>query len=125
MYVHTTAVNSRVTIRENQDGQITVVGAREEVVESEEEMMLLLERGTLCRTTGSTLMNAQSSRSHAIFTILLENRILREGGGEGAVGRSTMTDGDEAGTARAGADQPETSESQVSSLHDKRLYIHT
>lgn len=70
-------VNSRVTIRENQDGEITVAGAREETVESEEELMLLLERGTLCRTTASTLMNAQSSRSHAIFTIVLENRTLR------------------------------------------------
>lgn len=86
-------VNSRVTIRENQDGEITVIGAREEVVESEEEMMLLLERGTLCRTTGSTLMNAQSSRSHAIFTILLENRTLREGAGGGGREEDVTTAG--------------------------------
>jgi DNA repair exonuclease SbcCD ATPase subunit len=79
-------VNSRVMIRENQNSQITVVGAREEMVSSEEEMMMVLERGSVCRTTGSTLMNAQSSRSHAIFTMLLENRIARSTGAEGEGG---------------------------------------
>lgn len=44
-----------------------------------QEMAMLLERGSLCRTTGSTLMNAHSSRSHAIFTVLLEQRIGPEG----------------------------------------------
>lgn len=43
-----------------------------------QEMAMLLERGSLCRTTGSTLMNAHSSRSHAIFTVLLEQRIRPE-----------------------------------------------
>lgn len=34
--------------------------------------MEALKRGALSRTVGSTNMNAQSSRSHAIFTILLK-----------------------------------------------------
>ncbi|KAJ6344737.1 hypothetical protein OIU76_006291 [Salix suchowensis] len=36
------------------------------------EMAICLEQGSLCRATGSTNMNNQSSRSHAIFTITLE-----------------------------------------------------
>uniref|UniRef100_A0A6N2LXY7 Kinesin-like protein n=1 Tax=Salix viminalis TaxID=40686 RepID=A0A6N2LXY7_SALVM len=35
-------------------------------------MAICLEQGSLCRATGSTNMNSQSSRSHAIFTITLE-----------------------------------------------------
>jgi len=31
--------------------------------------MQCLKMGALCRTTASTNMNAQSSRSHAIFTL--------------------------------------------------------
>ena len=34
--------------------------------------MEALKRGALSRTVGSTNMNAQSSRSHAIFTIILK-----------------------------------------------------
>ena len=52
----------QVTIREGQGGEVNVHGAKEECVSSAEEMLMLLERGSLCRTTGSTLMNAHSSR---------------------------------------------------------------
>ncbi|CAB1117459.1 unnamed protein product [Ectocarpus sp. CCAP 1310/34] len=70
---------STVTIREGQNGEVNVHGAKEMLVNGAEEMAMLLERGSLCRTTGSTLMNAHSSRSHAIFTVLLEQRIRPEG----------------------------------------------
>ena len=59
---------------ELQNGQIAAVGCKTESVNSEEDMMRCLERGSMCRTTGSTLMNAHSSRSHAIFTLFLEQR---------------------------------------------------
>ena len=39
---------------------------------NEEEMFSLIETGLASRTVGSTLMNEFSSRSHAIFTITLE-----------------------------------------------------
>ena len=46
--------------------------------------MRCLQTGALARTTASTQMNAQSSRSHAIFTILIkrQRRIL---GGQNSV----------------------------------------
>jgi Kinesin motor domain len=54
----------QVTIREGQNGEVNVHGAIEEVVQSAEEMLMLLERGSMHRTTGSTLMNAASSRRY-------------------------------------------------------------
>jgi len=35
-------------------------------------MFHLLDKGSLKRTTAATMMNQTSSRSHAIFTIFLE-----------------------------------------------------
>ena len=63
-----------IHLRTLQNGQIAAVGCKTESVNSEEDMMRCLERGSMCRTTGSTLMNAHSSRSHAIFTLFLEQR---------------------------------------------------
>lgn len=39
---------------------------------------MLLNKGISHRTTSSTLMNEGSSRSHAIFTITIEQRIVKE-----------------------------------------------
>ncbi|KAH8934010.1 hypothetical protein BDL97_18G061300 [Sphagnum fallax] len=63
-----------IQIRETISGGITLSGVTEVNVKSLEEMSACLERGSLCRATGSTNMNSQSSRSHAIFTITLEQR---------------------------------------------------
>jgi kinesin family member 16B len=41
-------------------------------------MMSLLEKGSVNRTTAATLMNDSSSRSHAIFTVFIEQRPLKE-----------------------------------------------
>lgn len=69
-----------INIREDPTGLICVTGVREEAVRNEEEILELLRRGSLCRTTKSTDMNLVSSRSHAIFTVLLRQR--RNGDGE-------------------------------------------
>ncbi|KAI9316029.1 hypothetical protein BX666DRAFT_2122305 [Dichotomocladium elegans] len=60
-----------VTIREDPKGQIYWTGVREVTVESAEDVLRYLEMGTCNRATGSTDMNAKSSRSHAIFTVTL------------------------------------------------------
>ncbi|KAL6600494.1 hypothetical protein ACP70R_045294 [Stipagrostis hirtigluma subsp. patula] len=61
-----------VQIREGSNGVITLAGSTEVHVSTQKEMTACLEQGSLSRATGSTNMNNQSSRSHAIFTITLE-----------------------------------------------------
>ncbi|KAF5740657.1 putative Kinesin heavy chain [Tripterygium wilfordii] len=61
-----------IQIRETSDGVITLAGSTEVGVSSLKEMAACLEQGSMSRATGSTNMNNQSSRSHAIFTITLE-----------------------------------------------------
>ncbi|WOL17333.1 kinesin-like protein KIN-4A isoform X2 [Canna indica] len=61
-----------VQIREASNGAITLAGLTEVFVTTQKEMTSCLEQGSLNRATGSTNMNNQSSRSHAIFTITLE-----------------------------------------------------
>ncbi|KAF5444876.1 hypothetical protein F2P56_033969 [Juglans regia] len=65
-------VKSPIQIRETSNGVITLAGSTEVSVSTLKEMAACLEQGSLSRATGSTNMNNQSSRSHAIFTITLE-----------------------------------------------------
>ncbi|MBN3321022.1 KI21A protein, partial [Atractosteus spatula] len=62
---------SHIKIHEDASGGIYTVGVTTRTVSSETEMMQCLKLGALSRTTASTQMNVQSSRSHAIFTIHL------------------------------------------------------
>uniref|UniRef100_A0A674E5U5 Kinesin family member 21A n=1 Tax=Salmo trutta TaxID=8032 RepID=A0A674E5U5_SALTR len=62
---------STIKIHEDANGGIYTVGVTTRTVTSETEMMQCLKLGALSRTTASTQMNIQSSRSHAIFTIHL------------------------------------------------------
>uniref|UniRef100_A0A672IDH5 Kinesin family member 4 n=1 Tax=Salarias fasciatus TaxID=181472 RepID=A0A672IDH5_SALFA len=63
-----------ISIREDPKEGIKIVGLTETRVFSAQEMVSCLEVGNCARTVGSTAMNAASSRSHAIFTITLEQR---------------------------------------------------
>uniref|UniRef100_A0A8B9Q9H3 Kinesin family member 21A n=1 Tax=Apteryx owenii TaxID=8824 RepID=A0A8B9Q9H3_APTOW len=80
---------SNIKIHEDSTGGIYTVGVTTRTVNGESEMMQCLKLGALSRTTASTQMNVQSSRSHAIFTIHLcqtrvcpdnatDNRIISE-----------------------------------------------
>ncbi|KAM4039033.1 kinesin-like protein KIF21A isoform 2-T2 [Anomaloglossus baeobatrachus] len=62
---------SNIKIHEDSSGGIYTVGVTTRNVASEAEMMQCLKLGALSRTTASTQMNVQSSRSHAIFTVHL------------------------------------------------------
>ncbi|CAN9512352.1 unnamed protein product [Ophioblennius macclurei] len=83
---------SNIKIHEDANGSIYTTGVTSRLVHSEEELLQCLKLGALSRTTASTQMNAQSSRSHAIFTIhLCQMRVcqqpqMQNGGGGGGGG---------------------------------------
>ncbi|KAG0169428.1 Kinesin-like protein kif21b [Apophysomyces sp. BC1015] len=64
-----------IAIREDVQGHIYWTGVREEPCSNPDDLLGFLARGSLCRTTGSTDMNAVSSRSHAIFSIILKQQV--------------------------------------------------
>ncbi|KAL1817639.1 hypothetical protein ACET3Z_020213 [Daucus carota] len=70
-----------IHIRETASGGITLAGVTEAEVRTKEEMASFLLRGSFCRATGSTNMNSKSSRSHAIFTISMEQKRLSSSAG--------------------------------------------
>uniref|UniRef100_A0A8C3RPJ3 Kinesin family member 4A n=1 Tax=Chelydra serpentina TaxID=8475 RepID=A0A8C3RPJ3_CHESE len=65
---------SQISIREDPKEGIKIVGLTERDVACAQDTVLCLEQGNNSRTVASTAMNSQSSRSHAIFTILIEQR---------------------------------------------------
>ncbi|XP_073073278.1 kinesin-like protein KIF21B isoform X3 [Manis javanica] len=60
---------SNIKVHEDGSGGIYTTGVTSRLVTSQEELVQCLKQGALSRTTASTQMNVQSSRSHAIFTI--------------------------------------------------------
>ncbi|XP_053723895.1 kinesin-like protein KIF21B isoform X2 [Synchiropus splendidus] len=70
---------SNIKIHEDGSGSIYTTGVTSRLVHSEDELLQCLKLGALSRTTASTQMNAQSSRSHAIFTIhLCQMRVCQQ-----------------------------------------------
>uniref|UniRef100_A0A8C4HBD5 Kinesin-like protein KIF21B n=1 Tax=Dicentrarchus labrax TaxID=13489 RepID=A0A8C4HBD5_DICLA len=89
---------SNIKIHEDASGSIYTTGVTSRLVHSEEEMLQCLKLGALSRTTASTQMNAQSSRSHAIFTIhLCQMRVCQQpqmnGGAENGGGENGELNG--------------------------------
>ncbi|KAF2882296.1 hypothetical protein ILUMI_23861 [Ignelater luminosus] len=66
-------LNNKAKLRILEDGkqQVQVVGLTEKVVVSVDEVLKLIQKGNLARTSGQTSANQNSSRSHAIFQIIL------------------------------------------------------
>ncbi|KAK1947353.1 Chromosome-associated kinesin KIF4 [Phytophthora citrophthora] len=77
-------VTTGLSIRGDGDRGIIVAGLSEHIVSSVGQASKLLRAGALARATASTSMNAQSSRSHAICTIVMEHHDVQaaEGGTE-------------------------------------------
>ncbi|KAI9314976.1 hypothetical protein BX666DRAFT_2113761 [Dichotomocladium elegans] len=72
------SISNDITIREDTSGNIYWSGVREEPCKSPKELLGFLAKGSLGRTTGSTDMNAVSSRSHAIFSVILKQQVPDE-----------------------------------------------
>lgn len=69
-------LNDKAKLRILEDGkqQVQVVGLKEEVVQSVDEVLRLIQNGNIVRTSGQTSANNHSSRSHAVFQIILRKR---------------------------------------------------
>lgn len=68
-----TGKNSKtLAIREEKNGTIKIENLKGELVNSKAECLQLLNRGISHRVTAATLMNEESSRSHAIFTVTID-----------------------------------------------------
>ncbi|XP_067903586.1 kinesin family member 4 isoform X2 [Heterodontus francisci] len=72
--LHPSREKSQIHIREDPKEGIKIVGLIEKQVITVMEMVDCLEQGNSTRTVAATAMNSQSSRSHAIFTVTVEQR---------------------------------------------------
>jgi hypothetical protein len=66
------AKDQKLLIHENKQDGIYVEGLNEIVVEDPEQCLELMRRGERNRVVRQTHMNAKSSRSHTLFTLLIE-----------------------------------------------------
>lgn len=67
-----TEVSKKLELREDPNGSVYVKNLSVQVVRCFDDVMNLLKIGKKRRQTASTEMNATSSRSHSIFTIIVE-----------------------------------------------------
>ncbi|CAF2632483.1 unnamed protein product [Rotaria sp. Silwood2] len=69
-------VNDKVLdVRDDAVGNTIVIGASEHKCHSIDDVVNLLKKGSAVRHTGATQMNDESSRSHAIFTLYIEQHL--------------------------------------------------
>ncbi|XP_055710678.1 kinesin-like protein Klp10A isoform X3 [Phlebotomus papatasi] len=65
------ADKARLRVLEDGKQQVQVVGLTEKVVDGVEQVLKLIQHGNSARTAGQTAANSNSSRSHAVFQIVL------------------------------------------------------
>jgi len=97
-------LSDKQKLRVLEDGkqQIQVVGLTEKVVDGVEEVLKLIQHGNAARTSGQTSANSNSSRSHAVFQI-----VLRPMGSSKIHGKFSFIDlaGNERGVDTSSADR--------------------
>ena len=72
----------------------------EELVRSPQELLEVLRRGEFNRSYGSTIMNAESSRSHTIYRLAIEAKDIDTSGGDEVDANGFHTQGGAATVAR-------------------------
>lgn len=88
------AAASGLAIRQDGAGETYVDGLSEHIVKSPKDVQSLLRAGQRARNTAATLMNQSSSRSHAVFSMVVERSVPTDRGGEPTVtiGKLNMVD---------------------------------
>nr|CAB3259104.1 kinesin-like protein KIF2A [Phallusia mammillata] len=98
-------LNKKCRLRVLEDGkqQVQVVGLQERRVTCIEDVLQLISEGTRCRTSGVTSANQHSSRSHAVFQLILR----RSGPRQQLHGKFSLIDlaGNERGADTTSADR--------------------
>jgi kinesin family protein 2/24 len=69
---------SKLRVLEDGKQQVVIVGLTERQVDGVEDVLKLITHGNNIRTSGQTSANAHSSRSHAVFQILLRHNNTRK-----------------------------------------------
>ncbi|KAL6465947.1 hypothetical protein MHYP_G00260800 [Metynnis hypsauchen] len=73
------ALSKRIEIKKDKKGLVFAQGAETKEATSAGELFALFEQGCANRRIAATKMNVESSRSHLIFSIMLESRNLTNG----------------------------------------------
>lgn len=81
------AKKQRLRVLEDGKQQVQVVGLTEKIVSKVEDVIDLIQKGSMERTSGQTSANSNSSRSHAVFQI-----ILRKSGSRHVEGKFSLID---------------------------------
>ncbi|CAM9722802.1 unnamed protein product [Chrysoparadoxa australica] len=83
---------NKLELKENVDSGVYVKDLTSFVVKSSMEIDHVMQAGKKNRSVGSTLMNQTSSRSHSIFTIVVECQVSDERGDHIRVGKLNLVD---------------------------------
>ena len=93
LLVNTKNIKSGLELKEHPESGVYVKDLATFVVKNVQEMDKLMDVGNKNRSVGSTLMNANSSRSHSIFTITIESSERRDDGEDHfVVGKLNLVD---------------------------------
>ena len=113
---------SKLRVLEDGKQQVVVVGLTESVVTSVEDVLKLITSGNNLRTSGQTSANSHSSRSHAVFQIILRTNTAKKP----LYGKFSLIDlaGNERGADTSSANR-QTSKCYYHSVENSRFYCHS